>query len=75
MAVVPSIQAPALLLADPKDNVVPIHTAHRLARALPNGRLQRIEGAGHHLPRRAPGAVADAIAAILTAIDSTGNPG
>jgi pimeloyl-ACP methyl ester carboxylesterase len=70
VAGVPSVQAPALLLADPKDIVVPVQTARRLAQALPNGRLELIEGAGHHLPRRAPGAVADAIAAFLTAVDS-----
>jgi 3-oxoadipate enol-lactonase len=74
VALIPLVQAPALLLADPKDNVVPLHTARRLAQALPNGHLQLVEGAGHHLPRRAPGAVADAVAAFLTAIDSTGNP-
>jgi TAP-like protein len=66
VALISSVQAPALLLADPpKDKVVPIHTARRLAQALPNGRLQLVEGAGHHLPRRAPGAVADAVAAFL----------
>jgi pimeloyl-ACP methyl ester carboxylesterase len=58
------------LLADPKDIVVPVQTARRLAQALPNGRLELIEGARHHLPRRAPGAVADAIAAFLAAMDS-----
>jgi pimeloyl-ACP methyl ester carboxylesterase len=71
VALIPSVQAPALLLADPKDKVIPLRTARHLAQALPNGRLQLIEGAGHHLPRRAPGAVADAIAAFLAAIDST----
>ena len=75
VAVIPSVQVPTLLLADPKDKVVPLRTARRLARALPNGRLQLVEGAGHHLPRRASGTVAGAIAAFLTAIDSTGNPG
>lgn len=74
VALIPSVRAPALLLADPKDNVVPVHTARRLARALPNGRLRLIEGAGHHLPRRAPDAVAGAITAFLAAIESTGNP-
>ena len=70
VAIIPSIQAPTLLLADPKDIVVPVQTAVRLAQALPDGRLELIEGAGHHLPRRAPGAVADAIAAFLAATDS-----
>jgi pimeloyl-ACP methyl ester carboxylesterase len=72
---VPSVQAPVLLLADPRDALVPVETARRLARALPDARLQLIEGAGHHLPRRAPDAVADAIVAFLAAIEDTGSPG
>jgi pimeloyl-ACP methyl ester carboxylesterase/uncharacterized membrane protein YbhN (UPF0104 family) len=62
-----SVQAPVLVLADPKDTVVPFETARRLARALPDARLQLVEGAGHHLPRRAPEVVADAIVAFLAA--------
>ena len=62
-----SVRAPVLVLADPKDTVVPFETARRLARALPDARLQLVEGAGHHLPRRAPEAVADAIASFLSA--------
>jgi pimeloyl-ACP methyl ester carboxylesterase len=62
-----SVQAPVLLLADPRDTLVPLDTARRLARALPDARLQLIGGAGHHLPRRAPDAVADAIVAFLAA--------
>jgi pimeloyl-ACP methyl ester carboxylesterase len=56
-----------LLLADPKDTVVPVDTGRRLARALPDARLRLVEGGGHHLPRRAPDAVADAIVAFLKA--------
>jgi pimeloyl-ACP methyl ester carboxylesterase/uncharacterized membrane protein YbhN (UPF0104 family) len=66
---VTSIQAPVLLLADPQDTLVPVGTARRLARALPDARLQLVQGPGHHLPRRAPDAVADAIAAFLAATD------
>jgi pimeloyl-ACP methyl ester carboxylesterase len=62
-----SVQAPVLVLADPKDTVVPFETARLLVRALPDARLQLVEGAGHHLPRRAPEAVADAIVAFLAA--------
>jgi uncharacterized membrane protein YbhN (UPF0104 family)/pimeloyl-ACP methyl ester carboxylesterase len=64
-----SVQAPVLLLADPRDTLVPLDTARRLARALPDARLQLIGGAGHHLPRRAPDAVADAIVAFLAAAE------
>jgi pimeloyl-ACP methyl ester carboxylesterase len=62
-----SVRAPVLVLADPKDSVVPFETARLLVRALPDARLQLVEGAGHHLPRRAPKAVADAIVAFLAA--------
>jgi uncharacterized protein (TIRG00374 family) len=60
-----SVRAPVLVLADPNDKVVPFETARRLTRALSDARLQLVEGAGHHLPRRAPAAVADAIVAFL----------
>jgi 3-oxoadipate enol-lactonase len=70
---VPSIQAPVLLLADPKDTVVPVDTARRLTRALPHARLQLIQGVGHHLPRRAPDAVADAVVAFLAAVEHSGS--
>ena len=49
-------------------------TARRLARALPDARLQLVEGAGHHLPRRAPAVVADAIAAFLATAESPTSP-
>jgi hypothetical protein len=66
-----SVQAPVLLLADPRDAVVPFETARRLTRALPDAHLQLVEGAGHHLPRRAPAVVADAIVAFLAAAQIT----
>ena len=68
-----SVRAPVLVLADPRDTLVPLDTARRLARALPDARLQLIEGAGHHLPRRASGAVADSIAALLVATEEADN--
>src|SRR6202042_1301450 len=69
-----SVRAPVLVLADPKDAVVPFETARRLAGALPDARLRLAEGAGHHLPRRAPEAVADAIVAFLSAAHITDVP-
>ena len=69
-----SVRAPVLVLADPKDTVVPFETARRLARALPDARLQLVEGAGHHLPRRAPAIVADAIVAFLAAAEISDVP-
>jgi pimeloyl-ACP methyl ester carboxylesterase len=69
-----SVRAPVLVLADPKDTVVPFETARELARALPDARLQLVAGAGHHLPRRAPQAVAGAIVAFLAAAQITDVP-
>ncbi len=66
----PSIEAPVLVLADPRDMLVPVDTARHLAQSLPDARLQLIEGAGHHLPRRAPGAVAEAIVTFLAAMEA-----
>ncbi len=65
--ILPSVEPAVLVLADPGDRLVPVDTARRLARSLPDARLQLIEGGGHHLPRRAPGAVAEATVAFLTA--------
>ena len=67
----PSIGVPVLLLADPADQIVPIMTAQRLVSELPDARLRLISDAGHHLPRRAPGAVAEAIAGFVAALDET----
>jgi pimeloyl-ACP methyl ester carboxylesterase len=38
-----SVRAPVLLLADPADPLVPVDTARRLARALPDARLQLVD--------------------------------
>jgi pimeloyl-ACP methyl ester carboxylesterase/uncharacterized membrane protein YbhN (UPF0104 family) len=65
----PSIEVPVLILADPTDQIVPIMTAQRLASELPHARLRLISDAGHHLPRRAPGAVAEAISGFVAALD------
>jgi pimeloyl-ACP methyl ester carboxylesterase len=72
VAVIPLVQAPVMLLADPADRLVPLGTARQLAKTLPDARLQLVEGAGHHLPRRAPDVVADALVAFLA---SQADPG
>jgi pimeloyl-ACP methyl ester carboxylesterase/uncharacterized membrane protein YbhN (UPF0104 family) len=69
-----SVRVPVLVLADPRDTIVPYETARRLVRALPDARLQLVQGAGHHLPRRAPAAVVDAIVAFLAAAQITDVP-
>jgi 3-oxoadipate enol-lactonase len=65
VAAVPLVQAPVLLLTDPADRLVPTGTARHLTMTLPDARLQLVEGAGHHLPRRAPDVVANALMAFL----------
>lgn len=66
----PSVEVPVLVLADPRDPLVPVEIARCLAQSLPDARLQLINGAGHHLPRRAAGEVAGAIGAFLAAMDA-----
>ena len=66
----PTVEVPVLVLADPRDTLVPLETARSVAQLLPDARLQLLNGAGHHLPRRAAGAVADAIGAFLAATDA-----
>ncbi len=70
----PAIGVPVLLLADPADQIVPIMTAQRLVSELPDARLRLISDAGHHLPRRAAGAVAEAIADFTAILDNAGDP-
>ncbi|HEY4465904.1 MAG TPA: alpha/beta fold hydrolase [Streptosporangiaceae bacterium] len=72
VSALPTIPTPVLLLADPADPIVPARTAHRLAQALPDARLQLIPGAGHHLPRRAAAVVAGAIVEFLATADGQG---
>lgn len=62
---IPTVTAPALVLADPADTLVPISTARDLVQLLPNAHLVEVPGIGHHLPRRAPQAVADAIIQLV----------
>jgi len=70
----PTIGVPVLLLADPADQIVPIMTAQRLVSELPHARLRLISDAGHHLPRRAPSAVTEAIAEFTATLDNAGGP-
>jgi pimeloyl-ACP methyl ester carboxylesterase len=72
---IPSVQAPVLLLADPEDTQVPVGTARRLVQTLPDARLQLVQGAGHHLPRRAPDVIADAIVTFLATVEERSSPG
>jgi hypothetical protein len=69
-SVLPGIRVPVLLLADPRDTLVPVETARRLEQSLPDASLRLIRGSGHHLPRRAPDQVANAITGFLASLDA-----
>ena|SRR5215472_2606967 len=60
-----SVKAPALVMSDPRDPLVPFRTAVALTRTLPDAKLRLIHGAGHHLPLRAPDEVATEIVTFL----------
>jgi len=64
------VSVPVLVMADPGDTMVPFRTAGALASLLPDARLRVIEGAGHHLPLRAPDRIA---AEIVSFLDSLGS--
>jgi pimeloyl-ACP methyl ester carboxylesterase len=68
------IHRPVLLLADPRDTLVPVKTAHELAALLPAARLQLLGDIGHHLPRRGATQIAAAITAFLTELDRQPKP-
>jgi pimeloyl-ACP methyl ester carboxylesterase len=65
VGVIPSVRAPTLVIADPKDTMVPIVTAQALHELLPVSELQLINGGGHQLPRRNPLAVSQSIIGFL----------
>lgn len=71
-AAVPAVRQPVLLIADPRDMLVPVRTTHRLAAALPNARVELLHRAGHHLPRRAAPQIASAITGFLGSLDMQG---
>ena len=68
----PRVVAPALILADPSDKMIPIATAEALHAALPGSRLVRIDTGGHNLPRRNPHAVAAEIARFYATLEPPG---
>jgi pimeloyl-ACP methyl ester carboxylesterase len=68
-ASLPEVTQPVLLIADAHDMIIPVRATHRLAAALPDARVELLNGPGHHLPRRAAPQIADAIAAFLATLD------
>jgi len=65
------VTQPVLLVADPRDMIVPVRSTRRLAAALPDARLELLAGPGHHLPRRAAPQIAAAIAEFLDMLDNS----
>ena len=61
----PRIASPCVILADPADRVVAFRTAVRLCDQLPSGQLRVVHDVGHHIPRRDPQAVTDAILDLI----------
>ena len=55
------VTAPTTVVYGDRDRVVPPSVGERLAEALPNARVHRVEGAGHLLPIEHPDALAEAI--------------
>jgi pimeloyl-ACP methyl ester carboxylesterase len=68
------IQRPVLLLADPRDALIPVETAYELAALLPAARLQLLEDVGHHLPRRGAAHIAEAVIQFLAELDDRPDP-
>jgi pimeloyl-ACP methyl ester carboxylesterase len=56
-----AVTAPTLIIADPADKMIPLHTARTLAERLPHSELVLSDQGGHHLPRRMPVFLADEI--------------
>ena len=73
-AALAAVRQPVLLVADPRDMVVPVRTSRELAAVLPDARLQLVPGPGHHLPRRGAPQTAAAIMDFLAELDARPAP-
>ena len=61
----PSIKAPALLIAGERDPNAPPRTMQKMAETMPNARYVEIKGAGHLLPNERPGEINRLVADFL----------
>jgi len=68
-AALPRVTQPVLLIADPRDMIIPVRATHRLAAALPDARVELLRGPGHHLPARAAPQIAASIESFLATLD------
>ncbi len=64
-ASLPSIEAPALLIAGERDTNAPARTMQKMAETMPNARYVEIKGAGHLLPNERPGEINRLVADFL----------
>jgi pimeloyl-ACP methyl ester carboxylesterase len=55
------VAAPAVIVTDPADKMIPVATARALHARLGHSRLVLVSGGGHQLPRRNPQAIAEQI--------------
>src|SRR5258708_25715804 len=65
-----AVRVPALIVADPRDTLVPFRTAQALELLLPDAQLELAENAGHHLPLRSPDQGAREITTFLDSLAS-----
>jgi pimeloyl-ACP methyl ester carboxylesterase len=63
------VHQPTLLLADPRDAVIPVESTYQLAAALPDARVELVHNIGHHLPVRGAAKTAARITQFLAALD------
>ena len=70
----PAVAQPVLVVADPRDVIIPVRSTRQLAAALPDARVQLLPGSGHHLPRRAAPQIAAAIAGFVDSLDDRDPP-
>lgn len=60
------ILTPTVIIADPKDKLIPVATATALHARLRHSRLMLFEGGAHHLPQLSPQTIADQINQLAT---------
>lgn len=63
-----SLALPALVIVGSQDKLTPPRLARRIAGALPNGRLEVVDGAGHQLMLEAPGALAELLSGFAASL-------
>lgn len=67
-ALLQALELPVQILCGQQDRITPPALSQALAQTIPNARLQLVAHAGHMLPCEQPGAVIDALQALLKSI-------